>query len=326
MPCPRISACSFKAEATGPTIELLDRLDPARAKHESSRIARRRRVQRRAGFSFVVHARSRILIPCARAPASSRRSARASRCSRRWTRLRRVAPHLRRVGEHRHRMVEGIDDGSAADGPDERGCDRQAATYWRRPGNRRRRLLPPHRLPPRAPTRPPRPMATGCCAARRTIRTNPAHVRSRADGDDPGPAAPLRNWPSAGSRRPSRSISRPCCPPNITFPSMLRVAIDEKDPKPVDVAWTRCLPGGCFASLAMSDEVLTRWAQAEGGRISSRTEPARIDGRHFLPGLARALDALAEGSNPHQYASGLTGWQGTRRTPAFPTRRPRWRR
>ncbi len=95
-------------------------------------------------------------------------------------------------------------------------------------------------------------------------------------------------------------------PTNITFPSMLRVAIDEKDPKPVDVAWTRCLPGGCFASLAMSDEVLTRWrAQAEGGRISFKNGAGQDTTVAIsFRGLARALDALAkERSNPHQYAS-----------------------
>ena len=37
-------------------------------------------------------------------------------------------------------------------------------------------------------------------------------------------------------------------PPNITLTSGPRVSVDEKDTQVVDLAWLRCLPGGCFAS------------------------------------------------------------------------------
>jgi invasion protein IalB len=58
-------------------------------------------------------------------------------------------------------------------------------------------------------------------------------------------------------------------PVNVTFPSTLRVSLDEKDPKPFEMAWARCLPGGCFASLAVDADALARWrTQDEGGRIT----------------------------------------------------------
>jgi invasion protein IalB len=85
-------------------------------------------------------------------------------------------------------------------------------------------------------------------------------------------------------------------PTNITFPSIVRIAIDEKDDKPVDVAWTRCLPTGCFASLAMTDALLARWRAQDGaGRLTFKNGSGQDT---VLPisfrGLARALDALGK--------------------------------
>ena len=85
-------------------------------------------------------------------------------------------------------------------------------------------------------------------------------------------------------------------PPNVTFPSTLRVSFDEKDAKPVDVSWTRCLPGGCFASLAVPADVLTRWrARDDAGRLGFKNGAGQ-DATVAISfrGLARALDALAK--------------------------------
>ena len=85
-------------------------------------------------------------------------------------------------------------------------------------------------------------------------------------------------------------------PTNVAFPSALKVALDEKDTQPVEVAWTRCLPGGCFASLAVPAEVLTRWrTRDEGGRITFKNGAGQDMGVAIsFRGLGRALDALAK--------------------------------
>jgi invasion protein IalB len=85
-------------------------------------------------------------------------------------------------------------------------------------------------------------------------------------------------------------------PPNVTFPSSVKLAIDENDKQPVEVAWTRCLPGGCFASLAVNDDVVKRWrAQNEGGRLMFKNGAGQdLVVPISFKGLARALDALAK--------------------------------
>jgi invasion protein IalB len=85
-------------------------------------------------------------------------------------------------------------------------------------------------------------------------------------------------------------------PTNVTFPSTVRIAIDEKDTQPVEIAWTRCLPAGCFASLALKDDLLKRWhAQNESGRITFKNGAGQDMTLSFsFRGLARALDALGK--------------------------------
>jgi invasion protein IalB len=83
-------------------------------------------------------------------------------------------------------------------------------------------------------------------------------------------------------------------PTNVTFPSAVRISIDERDDKPVDVAWKRCLPAGCFANIAMTDAILTRWRAQDGaGRLVFKNGTGQDS---QLPisfrGLARALDWL----------------------------------
>jgi invasion protein IalB len=84
-------------------------------------------------------------------------------------------------------------------------------------------------------------------------------------------------------------------PPNVTFPSLLKVAMDEKDTQPVEVSWARCLPGGCFANFAVPSDVLTRWrTKDEGGRIVFKNGAGQdMAVAISFRGLGRALDALA---------------------------------
>jgi len=85
-------------------------------------------------------------------------------------------------------------------------------------------------------------------------------------------------------------------PTNVTFPSSVQITIDDKDDKPVVVPWTRCLPSGCFASLAMTDDVLKRWRDQNGaGRMMFKSGAGQDT---LIPisfrGLSRALDALGK--------------------------------
>ena len=85
-------------------------------------------------------------------------------------------------------------------------------------------------------------------------------------------------------------------PTNITLPSVVRLSIDEKDDHPVDLPWTRCLQTGCYATLQMTDAILSRWRALDGaGRLQFKTGAGQDT---ILPmsfrGLARALDALGK--------------------------------
>ncbi len=85
-------------------------------------------------------------------------------------------------------------------------------------------------------------------------------------------------------------------PVSISFPSSVQIAMGEKDAKPLELPWRRCLPTGCFAETAPGDDVLKQWRKAsEPGRILFRDAAGRD---LALPlsarGLDQALDALAK--------------------------------
>lgn len=85
-------------------------------------------------------------------------------------------------------------------------------------------------------------------------------------------------------------------PVSVSFPSSVQIAMGEKDAKPVELPWRRCLPTGCFAETAPGDDVLKQWRKAsEPGRILFRDAAGRD---LALPlsarGLDQALDALAK--------------------------------
>jgi invasion protein IalB len=83
---------------------------------------------------------------------------------------------------------------------------------------------------------------------------------------------------------------------NVTLTSVPKLGSEEKGGPTTDTVWQRCLPGGCFADVALKDDVLKR--------LRSKSEPARLEFRDaagrdiILPvslrGLAQALDALAK--------------------------------
>jgi len=85
-------------------------------------------------------------------------------------------------------------------------------------------------------------------------------------------------------------------PPNVSFPSSPRMAVDDKDAQPADLSWRRCLPGGCFADIEIKDDLLQRWrGQSAQGIIKFKDSAGRDVALPFsFRGFAQALDALAK--------------------------------
>lgn len=85
-------------------------------------------------------------------------------------------------------------------------------------------------------------------------------------------------------------------PSNVSFPSVVRVSTDDKDPQPLDLNWRRCLPGACIADGEPSAAIIQRLrARAEPASISFKDAGGRdISVPFSLRGLSQALDALAK--------------------------------
>lgn len=90
-------------------------------------------------------------------------------------------------------------------------------------------------------------------------------------------------------------------PHNISIEANPRLlaAEGDRDMPPLDLAWRRCLPAGCFADAALNDDALRR--------LRARTDPLRLTftdgaGREValpfsLRGLGPALNALIRDGN-----------------------------
>ena len=85
-------------------------------------------------------------------------------------------------------------------------------------------------------------------------------------------------------------------PVNVDFPGAVKVYGSDKDAQPLDLAWTRCLPGGCFAENAGANEAIRRWrAQAGAGHLSFKDAAGRdVTIPLSFRGLPQALDAFAK--------------------------------
>jgi invasion protein IalB len=85
-------------------------------------------------------------------------------------------------------------------------------------------------------------------------------------------------------------------PVNVSFPGAVQIATDEKNVKALDLPWRRCLPTGCFADNALSDEALARWRSLrQPGRILFKDASEReLTIPLSLRGLGQAFDALAK--------------------------------
>jgi invasion protein IalB len=84
---------------------------------------------------------------------------------------------------------------------------------------------------------------------------------------------------------------------NILIPGQLRMAVDEKDVQPLDLAWRRCAPAGCVGDGDIRDDILRNWrAQTGRGLIQIKDGAGRDIVLPFsFRGLAPALDRLAKG-------------------------------
>jgi invasion protein IalB len=83
--------------------------------------------------------------------------------------------------------------------------------------------------------------------------------------------------------------------PNVSFPSTVKIGVDDKDTTPVELTWRRCLPSvGCFADADLKDDVVKKWrAQTGSGRILFKDAAGRDQPITFsFRGLPQGLDGL----------------------------------
>jgi invasion protein IalB len=87
-------------------------------------------------------------------------------------------------------------------------------------------------------------------------------------------------------------------PASVSFPSSVRVGLEQGDTQaPVlDLAWRRCLPGGCLADGPVTEEGLKRWREAEApGRLMFKDAGGQeVTIPLSFRGLGPALDALGK--------------------------------
>ena len=84
-------------------------------------------------------------------------------------------------------------------------------------------------------------------------------------------------------------------PVNVTISSPPSFSTDSKVPELLDLAWRKCLPGGCIADALLKDDVLRRWKTQTGAEHITWTDASGRDLAVELSfrGLTQALDALS---------------------------------
>lgn len=88
-------------------------------------------------------------------------------------------------------------------------------------------------------------------------------------------------------------------PNNVAFPSLVRLLVQQNDSQPLELAWTRCIPGVCIAQLELDELALERLTgRNSGGQLSFKdANAADILLPISLRGLAQAIDALSLSSS-----------------------------
>jgi hypothetical protein len=156
------------------------------------------------------------------------------------------------------------------------------------------------------PANPPTPVSSpperttasfGDWVMRRCAGAGKTGLRARAGDDSPGPVGVHR----ADRVRPrhARRAGAPhavVLPVAVTLTTKPKIVSEKDDKSPIELAWQRCIPGGCIASTTVADDVIAR--------LSARTEPGGIAFKDAaehdiavplsLRGLTQALAALAK--------------------------------
>lgn len=111
-----------------------------------------------------------------------------------------------------------------------------------------------------------------------------------------GQAAPIAQV-AIGRLKPTEPLRiTVVLPVSIAFPSSVQIDSDDKDVKPVDLPWRRCVSSGCFADNAVEEDALKRWRSAsQAGRIVFKDSLSReLTIPLSFRGIGPALDALAK--------------------------------
>lgn len=84
-------------------------------------------------------------------------------------------------------------------------------------------------------------------------------------------------------------------PPNVLLATAPRLLGAEGD-APIELTWRRCLPVGCFADAALTEDQVKRLrGRTENGRVVFQDGAGREAAIPFVPrGLPQALDALSK--------------------------------
>jgi invasion protein IalB len=88
-------------------------------------------------------------------------------------------------------------------------------------------------------------------------------------------------------------------PVNVSFPSSVSMAVDEKDDAPAELVWKQCISVGCLAQVEVKDEALKRWRGQSGrGQIRFVTSAKQsVIFAFSFRGLSAALENLAKNSS-----------------------------
>lgn len=111
-----------------------------------------------------------------------------------------------------------------------------------------------------------------------------------------GQPGPILQVAIAKGAKPNERRVTIVVPTNISIAAAPRMAAQDKDPQPLQLAWATCVPGGCFANATLADDAVKRMRDASSPGSVTVTDAS---GRNVViqvsyRGLAQALDALAK--------------------------------
>jgi invasion protein IalB len=159
----------------------------------------------------------------------------------------------------------------------------------------------PAPAPPAAPANEPqRTTATFGDWTLRCVRAEHAPVQFEVDQVLANEGRPVAKTAFGRPRAGEPMLLSIIVPPNISLASQPRLAgaDSENGFAPIFLTWRRCVPQGCVADAALTDDQLRRLrSRSENARILFEDSAGHEASLPFGPhGLAQALDALAKES------------------------------